>query len=177
MAHEWIMAHMYLDSIRHCNRAALLAWQEVFKGSLGIALTDTIGSPAFFADFDKCLARSYDGIRQDSGDPFEFADRAIKHYESVGIDPASKTIIFSDSLNVEKAIAIKEYCGDRIKCAFGIGTNLSNDYPNSPALNIVIKLWSINGVPVVKLSDSPGKTMGDPEAVKVTNWIVNHPGV
>lgn len=173
MAHSWIMAHQVLTSITHSNRSALEAWNKVYRGSLGIALTDTLGTDLFFKDFDGVLSRLYDGIRHDSGSIDSFVNKAIAHYKSKNINPLTKTIVFSDALNVEKAIKIAKYCEGKIGCSFGIGTNFSNDYPNSPALNIVIKLNRVNGIPVVKLSDSPGKAMGDRDALRVTRWLVN----
>lgn len=171
MAHEWIMAISALEGLRHANRFSLKAWSEVYRGRLGIALTDTYGSEAFFRDFDSELSRLFDGVRHDSGDPYTFAVDVIKHYKSLGIDPAAKTIVFSDGLNVDKAITIKRFCGNDIRCSFGIGTHFTNDFPNIKPLNIVIKLFSMNHIPVVKLSDSPGKEMGDPAAVAEAQYI------
>jgi nicotinate phosphoribosyltransferase len=170
MAHEWIMGMSVVEGLRHANFHALQNWVRVYNSDLGIALTDTFGSDAFFDNFNKRLSKLYDGVRHDSGCPFEFADKVIVHYERMGIDPMSKTIVFSDGLNTDKAIEIKKYCEDKIKCSFGIGTHLTNDFENSPALNMVIKLWSVNDVPVVKLSDVDGKIMGDVDAVRVAEW-------
>lgn len=170
MAHEWIMAGSVLWSLRHANRYALEEWGKIYQGQLGIALTDTFGTPAFFNDFDQRLAREYDGVRHDSADPFTFADQVIQRYRALGIDPASKTIVFSDSLNTELAIELQQFCYGRIKCSFGIGTHFTNDYEDSPALNIVIKIAEINGVPVVKLSDDAGKATGDKNALRVAKW-------
>jgi len=171
MAHEWIMAISALESLRHANRFALEAWKEVYKGCLGIALTDTYGSDAFFRDFDSELSRLFDGVRHDSGDPIEFAGKTIKHYKSLGIDPSTKTIVFSDGLNVDKAIELQKFCDTNIRCSFGIGTHFTNDFPSITPMNIVIKLYSINNIPVVKLSDSPGKEMGDPAAVAEAQYV------
>ena len=187
-AHEWIMAHSVLCGLRHANRYSLRAWNDVYKGDLGIALTDTYGTEAFFKDFGGELARMYDGVRHDSGSPFLFADKVIAHYKSLRIDPKSKVIVFSDGLDVETAIRIGEHVNGAIKVSFGIGTNLSNDYMDtegatdpsevdhfdlvkkSKPLNIVIKLTSIDGIPVVKLSDEPGKATGALDALRVARW-------
>jgi len=128
-------------------------------------LTDTYGLDAFLKDFTLELAKVYDGVRHDSGDPFTFTDKIIAHYKSLGIDPMSKVIIFSDGLDDDTAIKIAEYCKGKIRCAFGIGTFFTNDFKGSKALNMVIKLWSINGICVVKLSEINGKVMGDADAV------------
>jgi len=171
MAHEWIMAHSVLGSMRHANKSALQSWNTVYQGRLGIALTDTYGTNAFFNDFDGVLARLFDGVRHDSGDPFGFIDTVINGYNKLKIDPTSKTIVFSDSLNPELAVKIKRACVGKIKCSFGIGTNFSNDYEGTPALNMVIKLRTIDGIPVVKLSDDAGKATGDRDAIRVAKWM------
>lgn len=178
MAHEWIMGVSALRSLRYANREALNLWMKVYNGKLGIALTDTFGTEAFFEDFTGTLAHAYDGVRHDSGNPLEFASKVIAHYESLGIDPKTKTIVFSDGLNVDKAIKIKEFCGDRIKVSFGIGTHFSNDFKKasnpkskSKAMNMVIKLYEVEGIKVVKISDEPGKATGEEQMVAIANHI------
>jgi nicotinate phosphoribosyltransferase len=170
MAHEWIMGNSVLESLRHANYRALDNWIRVYNADLGIALTDTYGSDSFFDNFNKRLARDYDGVRHDSGDPIIFAKKVINHYSKLGIDPNTKVIVFSDGLDIDKAIEISKWCQGKIKYSFGIGTHLTNDFNGSPALNMVIKLWSVMDVPVVKLSDVEGKVMGDPDAVRVAQW-------
>jgi nicotinate phosphoribosyltransferase len=170
MAHEWIMGVSALESLRHANRYALRIWSDVYKGNLGIALPDTFGTAAFFGDFDGYLARLFDGVRHDSGNAFEFGDKVIKHYEGLRIEPQTKYAVFTDGLNVKTAREINEYFKGRIRVSFGIGTNFTNDFPASPPLNMVIKLARCNGIPVVKLSDSPGKAIGDNDALQVAKW-------
>jgi len=170
MAHEWIMGVSGLEGLRRANRDALWRWADTYDGNLGIALTDTFGTEAFFEDFGSKLARLYDGVRHDSGDPFEFGERVIVHYESIGIKPMTRTIVFSDSLDVETAIKLNEYFSGRINVSFGIGTHFTNDFGKSEALNVVVKMWSIDGVPVVKLGDGAGKVHGDPDACRVARW-------
>ena len=104
MAHEWIMGVSALEGLRHANYHALQDWVRVYNADLGIALTDTFGTPSFFNNFNIRLAKLYDGVRHDSGDPFVFADSVISHYKKLGIIPRSKVIVFSDGLNIEKAI-------------------------------------------------------------------------
>lgn len=174
MAHEWIMGISALEGLRHANRHAMRIWQEVYKGNLGTALTDTFGSDVFFADFDGSLARLFDGVRHDSGCPFEYTDKVIRHYKSLRIDPTTKTIIFSDGLNVETAVAIAKHIGNRIRFSFGIGTNFTNDFGDSKPLNMVIKLSKCNDVCVVKLSDTPSKSIGDSDALRVARWTFNN---
>ncbi|MCE8032840.1 nicotinate phosphoribosyltransferase [Billgrantia tianxiuensis] len=165
MAHEWIMAHQQLGSrLVDSQRAALEAWVQEYRGYLGIALTDTVTLDAFLRDFDLYFAKLFDGLRHDSGDPLWFAEKCIRHYESLGIDPMTKTLIFSDSLTFDKAMRIKTALEGRIRTSFGIGTSLTCDVPGVKPMNIVIKMVSCNGQPVAKISDSPGKTMSRDES-------------
>jgi len=180
VGHEWIMGTSALIGLRYANRFSLENWEEVFKGDLGIALTDTFGSEAFFKDFDLKLSKLYDGVRHDSGDPITFVDRVIAHYKKLGIDPMKKVVVFSDALNAEAAIRLRKYCEGKINCSFGIGTNLTNNsefFRESPPLNMVIKLHGINGIPVVKLSDSPEKETGERDALRVANYICGRKGL
>jgi nicotinate phosphoribosyltransferase len=175
MAHEWIMGNSVLTSLRHANKFALHNWIKVYGSDLGIALTDTYGTNSFFEDFDLQLAKTFDGVRHDSGNPYQFVDEVIEHYEVMRIDPRSKAIVFSDGLDVNTAIDLNSYCGNRIKCSFGIGTHFTNDYKKSNGnkskpLNIVIKLKTCDHIPVVKLSDAPSKATGDTDAIRVANW-------
>lgn len=170
MAHEWIMGISALEGLRHANRHALKIWSKVFNGDLGIALTDTFGTKLFWEDFDPYLSRLFDGVRHDSGDPMQFAESAIKHYKDNGIDPNTKTIVFSDGLNTERAIQLWKELEGKIRRSFGIGTHFTNDIPESKALNMVIKLWSCDNIPVVKLSDVKTKQIGNFDALRVANW-------
>ncbi|HMY53721.1 MAG TPA: nicotinate phosphoribosyltransferase, partial [Candidatus Obscuribacter sp.] len=177
MAHEWIMAHSALFSLRHANRFALQNWNDVYKGNLGTALPDTYGTDAFLRDFDGVLARLFDSVRHDSGDPFVWAQKMIDHYTSLKIDWKSKPLGFTDGNTAESAIEIHNWVKERGgRCWFGIGTSLSNDYgPDSPALSIVIKLAEVEdnagrATPVVKLSDNPEKASGDKDAIRVAMW-------
>lgn len=170
MAHEFIMGISALEGLRHANRFACQIWQSVYKGNLGTALPDTFGTDAFFQDFDGVLARSFDSVRHDSGHWLTFAEKAIKAYNDLGIDPMTKSIIFSDGLDIPTCLEIAKALTGRIKFSFGIGTNLTNDYPGSKPLNMVIKLSKCNGIPVVKLSDTPSKAIGDKDALRVAKW-------
>jgi len=175
-AHEITQAAQSLNSYNHCNYYAMENWLKVFKNlEIGTALTDTVTLDMFLRDFNKKLSTLYKTVRQDSGCEFLFTDKIIEHYKKMNIDPQEKAIIFSNGLNDDKAIEIKKYCGNKIKNSFGIGTFFTGDFLNSPPLNIVIKLWSINGLPVVKLGDDgEGKENGDPEAVKFMRWLVKN---
>ena len=159
MGHEWLQAHQALvPDLVQSQREALEVWYREYQGDLGVALTDTITMSAFLKDFQRDLALRYNGLRHDSGDPIVWGERAVRHFEELGIDPATRTLVFSDGLNFDKSLAISRHFGDRIHTSFGIGTWLTNDVGGQP-LNIVLKLVSCNGQPVAKISDAPGKTM------------------
>lgn len=169
-AHEWFMFHAAEHGYKRANRAAIDAWSSVFQGHLGIALTDTYTTDLFLRSFDSIEARLFDGVRQDSGDPFVFVDKLVAHYKKLRINPLTKTIVFSDELDAKRAISIKEYCLGKINASFGIGTNLSNDLGPTP-LNIVLKLSQCRSssetewIPMIKLSDTEGKHTGDADEI------------
>lgn len=177
VAHESIMGTTVLESLNHPNKYFMENWMKVYKGDLGTMLPDTYGIDSFLKDFSLEKAMLWSGVRHDSGCPKVFTDKIIEHYKKLRIDPITKTIIFSDGLDVKTAIDINNYCDGRIKCSFGIGTFLTNDFvklstgEKSKPLNMVIKLKSVEGIPVVKLSDSPGKAIGDTDAVRIAKWI------
>lgn len=159
MAHEYLQAHQAFDyKLKDFQKAALENWVKEYRGDLGIALTDVIGMDEFLNDFDLYFAKLFDGLRHDSGDPFEWGEKAIAHYKKLGIDPKSKILIFSDGLDFNKAIDLYNCFADRIKVTTCLGTNITNDL-GVEALNIVMKIIECNGQPVLKRSDSPGKTM------------------
>ena len=158
MAHEWIQAGQALTNPRNSQKFMLQKWADEYRGELGIALSDTLGLDVFLKDFDSYFAKLFDGVRHDSGDPIRMGEKIIAHYKKLKIDPKSKTIVFSDSLTIPKAIEIYQHFKDRIKVSFGIGTNLTNDLVREP-LNIVIKMTHCNGQPVAKISDNEGKGM------------------
>jgi len=161
MAHEFIMAGAGQNDVPlvKSQQKMLQAWVDEYRGDLGIAISDTYGVDAFLRDFDLYFAKLYDGVRHDSGDPIEWAWKIIRHYESLEIDPKSKTLIFSDDLTIDKASAIYNQIRPEIQVAFGIGTHLTNDFEGVTPLQIVMKIISCNDRPVAKLSDSPGKGM------------------
>ncbi|WP_414163327.1 nicotinate phosphoribosyltransferase [Superficieibacter sp. BNK-5] len=159
-AHEWFQAHQQISpDLATSQRAALAAWLMEYPDQLGIALTDCITMDAFLRDFGPEFATRYQGLRHDSGDPVEWGEKAIAHYQKLGIDPLSKTLVFSDNLDLNKAFDLYRHFADRVNLGFGIGTRLTCDIPQVKPLNIVIKLVECNGKPVAKLSDSPGKTI------------------
>jgi len=159
-AHEFVQMYQGIPKIplAYTNYYAMKDWYNEYRGDNGTALTDTITTDAFLLDFDRSMCNNFTGVRHDSGDPFEWGEKIIKHYEKFGIDPKTKMLLFSDSLDFDKAQKLYDHFKDRTKVSFGIGTFVTNDTSVRP-LNIVIKLQYVNGNPVAKLSDAPGKTM------------------
>lgn len=159
-AHEFVQMYQGIDSIplAYTNHYALEDWYDEYRGDNGTALTDTITTDLFLLDFNRAMVNNFTGVRHDSGDPYEWGEKMIAHYRKYGADPKSKLLLFSDSLDFDKAQALNDHFKDRAKVSFGIGTFCSNDTCET-ALNIVIKLQTVNGRAVAKLSDTPGKAM------------------
>ncbi|BGP62472.1 nicotinate phosphoribosyltransferase [Rhodotorula toruloides] len=192
IAHELIMGIAALEGYEGSNGRMMDMWEKIYPdGSLGIALTDTFTTKPFFDDFvsNPERARRWKGLRQDSGDPFKFIPVAKEAFQRVGADPSKKIVVFSDSLDVKRCLELKK-ASDKagIGCSFGVGTDLTNDFRHveqpeqqehlgdgpirtegakSKALNMVIKLYSINDQFCVKISDELTKNTGDPEAVRL----------
>jgi nicotinate phosphoribosyltransferase len=178
MAHEYLQAYQAFGSrLRDFQKAALEDWVQEFRGDLGIALTDVIGMDAFLRDFDLYFAKLFDGLRHDSGDPIAWGEKALAHYQRLRIDPARKRLVFSDGLNLARALEIYRHFRGRTQTSFGIGTALTNDTPHG-ALNIVMKLASCDGQPVAKLSDARGKTLCDDETyLAYLRQVFAHPAL
>lgn len=159
-AHEFVQMYQGIDSIplAYTNHYAMQDWYDEYDGDNGTALTDTITTDLFLLDFNRSMVNNYSGVRHDSGDPYVWGEKIIAHYKKYGVDPRTKQLLFSDSLDFDRAQALYDYFRDKTKVSFGIGTYCSNDTCVDP-LNIVIKLQYVNGRPVAKLSDNPGKTM------------------
>jgi nicotinate phosphoribosyltransferase len=176
MAHEYLQAYQAFGSrLRDFQRAALEGWVQEFRGDLGIALTDVVGMDAFLRDFDLYFAKLFDGLRHDSGDPVAWGEKALAHYEHLRVDPATKRLVFSDGLNLERALELHRRFRGRVQTTFGIGTNLTNDTPHTP-LNVVMKLVACNGQSVAKLSDTPGKTLCDDATyLSYLRQVFDHP--
>jgi nicotinate phosphoribosyltransferase len=176
MAHEYLQAFQGFGvRLRDFQKAAFEEWVQEYRGDLGTALTDVVGMDAFLADFDLYFAKLFDGLRHDSGDPIEWGEKALAHYAKLRLDPHTKRLVFSNSLDIPTALSLYRYFADRTMTGFGIGTNLSNDVGLAP-LNIVMKLTRCNGQPVAKLSDSPGKAMSaDPTFLAYLRQVFHHP--
>lgn len=175
-AHEYIMCvgqGNHKHNPAYSNWYAMESWVKEYGILNGTALTDTITTDCFLSDFNLTYATLFSGVRHDSGDPYEWGEKIIKHYEDLGIDPQTKTLLFSDSLNFEKADKIFRYFQGKAKVAFGIGTYISNDTDVEP-LNIVMKVTKCNGQDVAKLSDIEGKGMcKNPEYVEYLQRCIN----
>ncbi|MCR5503589.1 MAG: nicotinate phosphoribosyltransferase [Lachnospiraceae bacterium] len=169
MAHEWIMCigqGNHKHNPAYSNWFALDHWVKEYGILNGTALTDAITTDCFLRDFQLTFATLFSGVRHDSGDPYEWGDKMIMHYKSLGIDPRTKTLLFSDSLDFDRADRIRAYFKDRAKVAFGIGTYIANDTSVEP-LNIVMKTTACNGQDVAKISDTEGKGMcKNPDYIK-----------
>ncbi len=159
-AHEYVQMYQGIDEIplAYTNHYAMKDWYDEYQGDNGTALTDTITTDLFLRDFNRSMVNNYTGVRHDSGDPYEWGEKIINHYKKYGADPKTKLLLFSDSLDFERAQKLYDHFKDKTKVSFGIGTFCSNDTCER-ALNIVIKLQYVNGRPVAKLSDTPGKAM------------------
>lgn len=163
LGHEYMQACQALGPrLRDSQIFAMDMWAKEYRGDLGIALSDTYGLEAFLRDFDMYFCKLFDGARHDSGDPFEWGERLIAHYEANRVDPKTKTLVFSDALTFPLMVQLYKRFRDRTRIAFGIGTNLTNDLGVTP-INIVIKMTRCNGQPVAKISDAPGKTVSTDE--------------
>ena len=159
-AHEFVQMYQGIDSIplAYTNHYAMEDWYDEYRGDNGTALTDTVTTDLFLLDFNRAMVNNYTGVRHDSGDPFEWGEKMIAHYKKYGVDPRTKLLLFSDGLDFDRAQQLYDYFKERVKVSFGIGTFCSNDTCEEP-LNIVIKLQTVNGRPVAKVSDTPGKAM------------------
>lgn len=179
-AHEYVSMFQGINSISpaYSNRYALKEWYDEYQGDLGTALTDTLGTDVFLLDFNRAMANLFTGVRHDSGDPYVWGEKILEHYKKLGIDAKTKTLLFSDSLDFDKAQELYDYFSGLTNVSFGIGTFITNDTCVDP-LNIVLKLQYVNDKPVAKLSDNEGKTMSmDSNYVeylkRCINWRLTH---
>ena len=166
--HEWVQFHAAIYGYKMANYMSMEDWINVYDGDLGTVLTDTYTTKVFMSNFSKKHASLFTSLRHDSGDPYLFTDMVIARYNELKINPATKYLVFSDSLDIPKAVKIKEYCDKKgIRATFGVGTNLTNDVGNhTEPRNIVMKLFACKMTKdqpwqsCVKLSDVEGKHTG-----------------
>lgn len=180
MAHEFMCAIAGMYGPLMANHLAMETWAHTYRGALGTFLYDTYGWRIFSLNFSEDFANMFKGLRVDSGDNYEQLDLIIEKYRSLNIDPCSKQIIFSNGLNVDKAIAIQEYAKDKCIPSYGIGTHFTNDFPGVRPMNIVIKLTDVKITEswpfyshTCKLSEDKGKYSGDTETVDCFRQLLN----
>jgi len=173
MAHELFSAVAAMYGVENANNIVLGKWVDTYHGLLGIALPDTFTTDFFLKTFNPFYAKLFDGVRHDSGNPIEWVDTVINHYESLGINPKSKKAVFSDGLDsFDRVKEIIKHVNGQMMVTFGIGTWFTNDFPDFKALNMVIKLTEAQKNPfeprrhAVKLSDAPSKHNGDKKTVQ-----------
>jgi nicotinate phosphoribosyltransferase len=166
VAHEWTMGCAALYGVAQADRRAMEDWLDVYPDEFKIALSDTYTTDHFLKNFDQRLAQEFAGVRHDSGNPEVFIEKVLERYADLGIDARQKTLVFSDGLDEDNAAKIEQAVANRANTAYGIGTYLTNDFPHGEALDIVIKLTSLNGHNIAKISDEPDKATGEPEAVR-----------
>jgi len=175
MSHQICSFEECVSGVFECNYQVMKKWSDVYDGDLGIFLPDCFGSKVFLSNFSKKMAKMFDGIRIDSGDEKEETEKMIKKYQSLGIDPTTKSIVYSNALTIDKAVELHKWLGGRMKDSYGIGTHLCADVTNMetkekfPYSNIVIKLVGMRLTEsrewhdCVKLSNDKGKTLGNSE--------------
>ncbi len=143
MAHEFVCAIAGMYGPLMANHIAMTKWAQTYRGALGTFLYDTYGWQIFSLNFSTDYANMFKGLRVDSGDNYEQLNLIVEKYRSLHIDPATKQIVFSNGLNVDKAIAIQKYAADKCQPSYGIGTHFTNDFPDIRPRNIVIKLTEV----------------------------------
>lgn len=175
MSHQLCSFEECVSGVFECNHNLMKRWAEVYSGDLGIFLPDCFGTKVFFNNLSKDMAKMFDGIRIDSGIEEEETEKMIEKYKSLGIDPSTKSIVYSNALTIDKAIKLHKWLDGRMKDSFGIGTHLMADVTNTetnekfPYSNIVIKLVGMRITEkrewhdCVKLSCDRGKTLGNKE--------------
>ncbi len=181
MAHELFMVAAALAGtddigVVAAQNTILRQWWDFYGTSLSIALTDTFGSTFSFRTMPESVAQDWIGLRHDSGDPISFGKAAVAFYKRHGVDPRTKTIVFSDGLDIATISELEEYFqqAGRIKTSFGWGTNLTNDLGMFKPLSLVAKARVANGVTTVKLSDNLAKATGTPEQIKRYKKLFAH---
>ena len=173
MAHEFVCAIAGMYGPQMANHIAMRAWSITYRGALGTFLFDTYGWNIFSLNFSEDFANMFKGLRVDSGDNHEELMKIVDKYKSLGIDPRSKQVVFSNALDVDRAIEINKYASPLCQPSFGIGTHFTNDIEGIRPRNIVIKLiavkitesWTFYNE-TCKLSEDHGKYTGNPEVVR-----------
>ncbi len=167
MSHQCISFEEVVSGVIECNYNVMNKWSEVYDGNVGIFLYDCFGDDVFFNNLSKRMAMTFSGLRIDSGVEEEQVDKIVAKYKQLGIDPMTKQAVFSNGLNIDRAVQIHQYCQGKITDSYGVGTFLTCDITDCKPMNIVVKLVSGRITesrewhPCVKLSCDKGKTLGD----------------
>ena len=176
MSHQLISFEENVSGVFECNFNVMKKFSDVFDGDNGIYLYDCFGDKVFFSNLSKRMALMYRGLRVDSGNEEEQTEKIIAKYQELGINPATKQVVFSNGLNIDRAIEIHKFCAGRVMDSYGVGTFLTCDVTGCSPMNIVVKLtkgritekraWH----DCVKLSCDLTKTLGNPDKCK---YLVN----
>ena len=177
MAHEWIcgIAGLYGSPIE-ANYIAMEEWEKVYNGALGVYLYDSFGVKMFDKNFTDKYARSFDGLRIDSGDNMEQFNTIYDIYRKHRVNPESKMVMFSNALDTDSYIELGTNIFKKYKNASigaGIGTHLTNDFveygikPCNNVIKLVFVAWDKNRnmLPTCKFSNEPGKYIGGDEKI------------
>ena len=182
MAHEFVSAIAGMYGPLMANHIAMTKWSATYRGALGTFLYDTYGWRIFALNFSEDFANMFKGLRVDSGDNKEQLDKILEKYAALGVDPKVKQIVFSNGLNVDKAIELQKYATGKCVPSFGIGTHFTNDYENIKPMNIVVKLTDVKITEswpfycqTCKLSEDNGKYTGDPATIKTFLHLLHLP--
>ena len=179
MSHQCISFEEIVSGVFECNYNVMSKWSEVYDGNVGIFLYDCFGDNVFFNNLSKRMAMTFCGLRIDSGVEEEQVDLIVEKYKQLGIDPMTKQAVFSNGLDIDRAIEIHRYCQGKITDSYGVGTYLTCDVTDCQPMNIVVKLVrgriteSREWHPCVKLSCDKGKTLGDPQKCNYLLSILN----
>lgn len=169
MSHQLISFEENVSGVFECNFNVMRKFSDVYDGDNGIFLYDCFGDKVFFSNLSKRMAMMYKGLRVDSGKEEEQVDKIVEKYKSLGIDPMTKQVVFSNGLNIERALEIHEYCRGKVQDSYGVGTFLTCDVTDCAPMNIVIKLTKCRITELrewhdcVKLSCDLTKTLGNPD--------------
>ena len=179
MSHQCISFEEIVSGVIECNYNVMNKWSEVYDGNVGIFLYDCFGDRVFFNNLSKRMAMTFSGLRIDSGREEEQVDLIVQKYKQLGIDPMTKQAVFSNGLDIARAIEIHRYCEGKIMDSYGVGTFLTCDVTGCSPMNIVLKLVrgriteSREWHPCVKLSCDKGKTLGDKQKCDYLVSVLN----
>ena len=178
MSHQLISFEEIVSGVFECNFNVMRKFSDVYDGDNGIYLYDCFGDKVFFSNLSKRMAMMYKGLRVDSGDETEQTEKIIAKYKSLGIDPATKQVVYSNGLDIDKAIEIHKMCAGRVQDSYGVGTHITCDVTGVKPMNIVVKLTRGRITELrewhdcIKLSCDKGKTLGNPEKCRYILSVV-----